>query len=135
MAFYFLTLAAGCLYLWQVVSLGLLMSPIWNTQTVKDRVHLVFNSQDEVGLYVVASIGIVASLPVASFYVALFLFHTYLQVRKMTTYGYFIEQNQKDRKRRQAKLEKQQKKATPMSSMKGEQSKEPAITHDGVSVV
>ena len=59
-----------------------------------------------IGFYVVTAIGIVASAPVAWFYSALFGFHTYLQYRGMTTYGFFIERSEKARKKRAAAKDK-----------------------------
>jgi hypothetical protein len=71
---------------------------IWKTPEVDEASQNVFGNQ--AGLYVVAGIGIAMSAPVAAFYSALFSFHTYLQIRGITTYGYFIEKSTRARAKR-----------------------------------
>jgi hypothetical protein len=95
-----LTLFSSLLYAWQVIVLSLLMS-VWRNDAVRQKAVNVFSSPD-VGFYFVTAIGIALSLPPMGFLSLLFMFHTYLQWRNMTTYEYLIEQSKK--KREKAKL-------------------------------
>lgn len=103
-SFYLLTVFASLTYLWQLIALCLLISPVWNTDEVKRRSNDVFHDgASQIGFYVVCAIGIASTLPVAAFYTLLFLFHSYLQWRGLTTYGWFIQRSEYLRKRKAAK--------------------------------
>ncbi|KAH9257959.1 hypothetical protein BASA81_003978 [Batrachochytrium salamandrivorans] len=107
-SFYLLSLLGGLLFSWQIVSLCLLMSPVWGNDNW-GTAGQVFPSNPEAGYYAVTAVGVLLSLPCAAFYSALFLFHTYLiYYRNMTTYEYFIDKHTKQRQRRKAREEKVQ---------------------------
>ena len=67
----------------------------------------VFDETNVAGLYRVSAVGIALSMPPGGFYFLLFLFHTYLQIKGMTTYEYLIERSNKARAKREAKIEAQ----------------------------
>ena len=105
LAFYALVALSALIYTLQVVVLAILMS----SSSAASAAERVLGSS--AGLYAPAAIGIAGSLPVAAFYWLLWLFHTYLQVARLTTYEFLI---QRDKRRREAR--KRRANATGMSS-------------------
>jgi hypothetical protein len=101
-----LTLGASFLFAWQVIALALLMTT-WRSSGVEQKSKYVFNENNVAGLYGVSAVGIALSIPPGGFYFLLFLFHTYLQIRGITTYEYLIERSNKTRAQRAAKIETQ----------------------------
>ena len=97
LAFYALVALSALVCTLQIVVLAILMS----SPAVAASAARVLGSS--AGLYAPAAMGIAASLPVASFYALLWMFHTYLQATRLTTYEFLM---QRDKRRREARRKK-----------------------------
>jgi hypothetical protein len=120
-----LILFAACTYVWQIIacvaaahahshpehSMCLLLT-VWWTPSTRALSVQVFGSEN--GLFGVAIANIALAFPVAFFYSGLLGFHSYLQYRNSTTYGFFIERDAARRAARKAKAARDK----PVSAVK-----------------
>ena len=98
-AFFSLIFFAAVTYLWQIISMALLLT-VWWTPDVKNRGAQVFGSSN--GLFAVSIVNICLAFPIGGFYFGLFLFHCYLQVENTTTYGWKMHEATKRREAKKA---------------------------------
>ena len=96
-AFYTLVAMSALVYLLQIIVYCILLS----SPSAADAAERVLGSK--AGLYAPAALGIASCAPVATFYSLLWIFHTYLQATRSTTYEFLM---QRDKRRREARKKK-----------------------------